>query len=753
MLKLLVGLVPTLLLAAAPSFAQAPNNAAVVVIVADQSGAAVPDARVSILNTQTGATRDAVSGADGSVTIAALPINGAYDVTVTKDGFQPESSKGLTLQAGETATLRVRLLVGNERAEVTVYGTSSGVGAEPSLGVRFTPQQIQETPLLGRKISSLPLLNAAFRPAKGTGDLFVNTTYVVTAAGGRRETTVTVDGASDDEPWGRQTALITLPLGAVAEMSAMTNAFSAEFGWTAGPALNIVTKSGSNDVHGDGLYLGRPGAWQTTTFSTTGFCPPSVSSCVTPGTLTGMKPPDVPDTLNQGSVTLGGPIVRDKTFFFASDDFTQQNRTAYLSASLPSFVLPADGSLVYQGKYRQELLDARVDHKFTPTETLMVRANVDRFSDTNPQDAVGGTAAPTVARTYKRHGWSLQANHTSILSPALLNEVRFTFLNGDPVTGWFPATLSTTYSRSGSVPFTIGQSRAADLYSRQGQVSDTVTWLHGRHSLRIGGSAARHTSGGQGGEFGTALLGTFTFKNTTTAPFDQLTLADVQQYTQPISFGTSTYNLSQWLLAGYVQDSIRATNDLTIDAGLRYDRQTLTDATKNVAPRVGFGWHPGGRAKLAVRGGYGMYYTQIRSNVYAAALTGGLDGLATYSAVPGQLGFPTCLTGSCLPLSFDPRTLAPGQIPARDITINPGMRSFYEQQFAQYGLNFDALPNYPDTLLNPRSQVMSIGAEREIATGLFVSADYVHQHWSNIDRTVDINAPAPFDRTAPGQVR
>ena len=131
----------------------------------------------------------------------------------------------------------------------------------------------------------------------------------------------------------------------------------------------------------------------------------------------------------------------------------------------------------------------------------------------------------------------------------------------------------------------------------------------------------------------------------------------------------------------------------------------------------------------------------------------GLDGLTTYTASPGQLGFPACLTGSCLPLSFDPKTLAASQLPARDITIQAGRKAFYQSQFAKYGLNFDLLTNYPDKLVNPRSQVVSIGAEREVAKGLFVGGDYVHQHWTNIARSVDLNAPSAFDRTAPGQVR
>jgi hypothetical protein len=106
-----------------------------------------------------------------------------------------------------------------------------------------------------------------------------------------------------------------------------------------------------------------------------------------------------------------------------------------------------------------------------------------------------------------------------------------------------------------------------------------------------------------------------------------------------------------------------------------------------------------------------------------------------------------------VPLAINPKTLPLAQQPARNITIRAGQRDFYKQQFATYGLNFDLLPNYPDEFVNPRSQVSSIGFEREIARGFFAGADYVHQHWSDLDRSVDLNAPTLFDRTAIGQVR
>ena len=741
------------IVAARPIAAQSPNTATMIVVVVDQTGAVVKDAKVSVLNTATGALRETVSGSDGTASIPVLSLTGTYTLTVSKAGFGNEELKDIALRSSETATLKVKLLVGSEKGDVTVYGTALGVRADPQIGRSLDSAQIDETPILGRKVSSLPLLNSAFRQAKGTGDLFVNQIYFVTGAGSRRTTTTTLDGANNDEAWGRQTMIATVPLGAIQEMTVLSNAFSSEFGWTAGPALNIVTKSGTNGLHGDGLYMNRPGDMQAKSFSTTNFCPPSVSTCVTPTTLTSISPVDIPDSLSQVSGSIGGPVIKDRTFFFATGDYTRQDRTTLLSNALPAFVLPADGHLDYTGHYRQALGNARLDHKLTPNQTLMLRVNFDRFHDDNPQDAVGGTSAPSVARRYSRRSWTGQVNDTWVLNPNLINEARFAYLDGDPVTRWEAQSLSTAYTRTGTVPFTIGQSRASDLYGHQAQFSDTLSWTRGKHYLRLGGSIIHHTSGGTGSEPGTAILGTFTFKTTSTAPFDQLTLNDVQNYTQPINFGISSYKLSQWLYAGFVQDSIHLRSDLTIDLGLRYDRQTLGDATKDFAPRVGFGWHPKGTTRLSIRGGYGMYYTQILSNLVAGYLVNGLDGLTTYTAAPGQLGFPTCLTGSCLPLSFDPTQLTASQLPARDITIGAGRRDFYKSQFAKYGLNFDLLPNYPDKLVNPRSQVVSIGAESEVAKGLFVGGDYVHQHWTNIARNVDLNAPTAFDRTASGQVR
>ena len=443
-------LLPTLplLLSAFITFAaaQSPNTATMIIVVNDQTGAVIKDARVSVLNTATGDSRDAISGTDGKATFPALSLTGTYKVSVSREGFGNEERENLTLRSGETVTIKVTLLAGSQSAEVTVYGTAEGVRADPQIGLPLATEQINETPILGRKVSTLPLLNSAFRQGKGTGDLFVNQTYFITGAGSRRTTTFTLDGANNDEAWGRQTAIATIPLGAIQEIAVISNAFSAEYGWTAGPALNIVTKSGTNDFHGEGLFLIRPGDWQADTFSTDGFCPPSVPTCVTPSTLQAINPVDIPDALQQYSGTIGGPIATDRTFFFATADYTRQNRTTFLSTSLPAFVLPADGNLAYTGHYRQFLFDGRVDHKLTSSQNLMFRANVDRFFDDNPQDAVGGTNAPSVARRYSRRSWTAQVNHTAVINPRVLNEAHFAYLHGDPVTKWEAQNLSACQS-------------------------------------------------------------------------------------------------------------------------------------------------------------------------------------------------------------------------------------------------------------------------------------------------------------------
>src|SRR5262249_34178050 len=148
--------------------------------------------------------------------------------------------------------------------------------------------------------------------------------------------------------------------------------------------------------------------------------------------------------------------------------------------------------------------------------------------------------------------------------------------NADPVTAFDPLTPSTQFARAGASPFTSGESRFAHVVSRQGQFSDTLSWTTGRHYIRVGGSIAPQSSGGDGTEFESAFaLGQYTVDATTTAPLQELTLANMTRYQQSFDFGKKTHVLDQWLTSAFVQDHYRVRTDLSVDVGLRYDRQSF----------------------------------------------------------------------------------------------------------------------------------------------------------------------------------
>ena len=199
-----------LLAVAVPVSAQTPNTATMIVVVVDQSGAVVRDAKVTVTNTATGAVREVVSGLEGAATIPALSMTGEYRVSVAKTGFTADDVTG-----PHASRRRDRDRQGEARGERR-QERSHGLrhvrnGSRPTRrsAVSLDSETIDETPILGRKVSTLPLLNSAFRQGKGTGDLFVNATYFITGAGSRRTTTFMLDGANNDEGWGRQTMIAT----------------------------------------------------------------------------------------------------------------------------------------------------------------------------------------------------------------------------------------------------------------------------------------------------------------------------------------------------------------------------------------------------------------------------------------------------------------------------------------------------------------------------------------------------------------
>ena len=334
----------------------------------------------------------------------------------------------------------------------------------------------------------------------------------------------------------------------------------------------------------------------------------------------------------------------------------------------------------------------------------------------------------------------------------IVNEARFVFNLGSPITKFTPINASTQFVRTFSSAFgsggsTEGESRGAFLLNHQYQFADTLSLIYGRQSIKIGGDVEFSSSGGNGQEFGTGfVLGQFTFSTSPTItlngqtvanpalnpanPTSTLPIAAVSRFTQ--SFGNANYNVREYLYSFFAQDDFRVRQDLTLNLGLRYERQTFTDDTNNFAPRLGFAYNFLGNNKTVIRGSYGVYYSQLRANLGAQFNLGGPTGVFTFTATPGQLGFPTSLTAL-------PVFPAGAMLPARDIVIRPGRADFYSQFF-----DVSRLRGYPAKLLNPNTQQGTFGVEHDFGNDFFLKVDYVRAHTAQIDRLLDLNAPSTF---------
>lgn len=713
------------------ALAQTPDTGSIHGQVVDPSRAGIAGAQVAFRNTQTGLERKAQTDSSGTFVVEGLPIAGGYDVTASKPGFADAPLKRITLLGGASADLKIELNLAGGQSQVVVTGVVGEIRTdEPQLGNHLTTRQMEEMPLLNRRITALPMLNAANHPAISQGDIFTNQNLFTTNGAGRRQAWFEVDGSNAVDMWGRQTIFSNLPLNSLQEMTILTNAFSAEFGSTAGAVINIVTKSGGSQWHGDGLYAGRPAG---TAAALSGFTTTNAASGNDVSS----------DQLNQATLSLGGPLGRGgKTHIFGAAEYSMQDR----DSPVISPVAPG----IFTGHYRGWLGMLRLDRQLSDKHSLFFRSNVDGFHDTNPNGAVGGNNLPSVGRIFRRRTYSEELGETAVLSATLINNSRLQFQLASPITEFDPLINGTQYvvpvSTGGT--FTSGTSQSAVLMNRQYEASDVLSATWGRHQVKFGGNAVVAHTGGNGKEFGgPSYLGVLTYNTCTQAltvcesPAYLGNIANVRTYSQ--SFGNAVYTVNDALWAVFVQDDFHLHPNLTVNLGLRYEQQTFTDSRKDFAPRVGFAYNWRGDGRTVIRGGFGIYYSQLPDNAQANYALTGPTGVFNYTAGPGQIGFPSSV--SAVPMAAFP---AGAQAPLRSLYLRPGDAAYYNQFFPT-----STLAGYPAGLYNPYSEQWSIGVERSLYTNWILSADYVGSHTLKINRPLDVNPPLPFVRTAPGQIR
>ena len=693
--------------------------------VLDKHGAVITSAKVTLRNPATAWERTSQTDGSGDFSFVGVPLTGQYTVSVSAPQFKTTQQDKVEFRAATTATVNFTLDVSGEKAEINVYGTTDSLPTESNqVETRLDMQAIEDTPVLSNKVSSLPLLNSSVRPAQTTGDLFMNETLYVINGNGRRQTTYRLDDTDADDSWGRQTMFAAVPFPVVQEFTVYTNATSSEWGRNAGTAVNLVTKSGTNDWHGDFVGMGRPAGTQANTPLTTH---------------------SADNVMAQGSGTVSGPIVKDKTFFLASAQYSNQDRAAVITS-------PVTPGAVYEGSFNQWLALFRIDQMIGNNNRLTIRGNLDRFNDTNPSDAVSGVTLPTAARVFTRNTYQAALTDDWTISPTMVNDARFQLLVASPITQFIPVVSAPQEYVSGY--YTNGESRWADLLNHQYEWGDTLSWSKGHHQIKTGFSVIYSSSGGYGQEFGSGYLqGRFQINSKyQTIPIATLLTYDPSQpppgfpkgsppiassFTQ--SFGNATYNVKETLYGMFVQDNWSVRPNLTVNLGLRYDGQTFTSQYLMFSPRAGLAWRI--QPDTVVRAGYGIYYSEERANLEASAALGGPQGVFTYTVAPGGYGFPT---------SFSPITSLPSGVPlpARDITILAGQCN-YLNQF----LNVSQLHFCPNTFYNPYTQQWNLGIEHDFGKGWLFSMDYIGSHTVHIEQPVDMNAPSQFVRTAPGQTR
>src|SRR5947209_192285 len=418
-LKAGVALLVGVLLPAAATAQARLTGADVQGTVKDESGAVLPGVTVTVTNMETGLVRTSLTAGEGRYVIPALPP-GTYKISAELQGFATVTRQGVVLVLGQLATADFGLKVAGGHEEVTI--TAEGAVVDPShtsVSTVVGQQQIESLPINGRNFISFSVITPGVTTDR-TPQQGASATSGLSFAGQRaRSNNIMVDGL-DNNDLVVGSVRATFSQEAVREFQVLANSYSAEFGKASGGIVNIVTKSGTNDFHGNAFFYYRDKGLNAKDhfekFDVFG-------SPVDRGKS--------PFSQNQWGGTLGGPIHKDRTFFFLSAERVDISANNFVNIDpAAAAILNAAGFPVELGNvpydFRSTELLAKLDHQWTPTHNFVLRAN---FSDTTNEniEPFGGLVARSRGAVQLRKDWAIAAAQTDILSSRWVNEARVQF--------------------------------------------------------------------------------------------------------------------------------------------------------------------------------------------------------------------------------------------------------------------------------------------------------------------------------------
>jgi len=706
--------------------AQQSATATVSGVVKDSNAALVTGAQVIVRQKGTGISRNTTSNGDGFFAITNLPA-GSYEMKVQAKGFAENVIPSINLQVGQTFNLEVPLAVTvqetvtlDDRLNYDLVNTSTAVVD----GV-IRDFEIESLPLNGRNFLELALLVPGNSPAPNFDPTKSNTVVISSAGQLGRGGNVTVDGADDnDDVVGGQVQNISQE--AVQEFQIATNRFSAQLGRSGSSVINIVTKSGSNEYHGSGSFYFRNKALQGL-----------------PATFDRGLGQTPPFDRQQYAFTLGGPIQRDRAWFFGSIEYRNQDGAALVG--LRDLATRTIKRTFAAAPLNDLLSTERVDWQASDQDHLFFRYSLQREDDVAPStlDRAIGSASQRQGSNNNTH--SLLANYTRVLNPHTLNSFNFsfsTFFNDiEPVT---PGPQLTFPSIQDGASFRVPQSTK----QRRLQFGDTISIVRGNHTLNLGGEIQRVDA-----DFDLRVFQQGRIEMIEDFPdFDRNGDGKVDDndllFAVTIRSGRPTEpllipNADSTYFAGFVQDDWRVHPQLTLNVGLRYELDTDVKNisrtsqlnpiilpflhgkrgrdTNNFGPRLGFNYSTSDR-RTSIHGGYGIYYDRITLEIQS--LERGLDGRALPIEVhAGPLFY---IQGN----PFDP---VMGQFPPGAPTLANPFVGFPLTGAGAAGINI-----IDNTMQNPMVQQMNFGIQREFGGNYVLRADYLHNFGTHfiIGRTI-----------------
>jgi hypothetical protein len=711
-------------------------------VVTDPNHSVVPNAHVAALSTSLGVSRETTTNGKGLYVLPDLPA-GTYNLRVEQTGFAVREVNGIALDPGLSVTIDAKLQIAQAGTTVEVDANAATVDLMQSMiQGQITSRTIENIPLNGRNFLELAYLVPGNRPAPTFDPTKTNTLEVSSAGGFGRGGNITVDGGdNNDEIVGG--TLANFPEDSVQDFQIATGRFTAEVGRSGNSIVNIVTKSGANKYHGSAFLFERNRNLQAL-----------------PATFDRDLPTPRFDREQMGG-SVGGPIKKDKAWWFTSFEFRDQN--AAIQTGARDFANDTILNTSAPAPLRDALLSSRFDVQLNAHNSLMGRYSFNRSTDTAEATPSQTTPAFTAAErqnSLNRFN-SAVVSLTSVIRPSLVNLATYhydNFYNDIPPFPQDSAITNPALSLTNELIFP-DLADGANFNLPQGthlnrnQFRDALSWTRGSHTLHLGGEFQHYTAYGLINVFGSGtviLTSDFGFAdlngdgkvNDLDIPIAVALKSSAPVTPVPIPTVFDSY------VAGYGQDDWRVNSKLTLNLGLRWEYDsnltgsssahdpcpTLTQQPaqpctwmanvidlkkvpdkKDFGPRVGFVINPFGAGKTVLRGGYGIYYDRIILESGSEELVQNDRALTVTQYAGSECTSPFVPGGPSLGACF-----APG---ASFAAGSPTLASAFSGPHQVGGVGILAMG--PDAH-HPLFQQFSAGVQQQFANAWLLSADGLH---------------------------